>query len=173
MNRLITILAIIFSFSIISCSDSSGGHTDKGYVDPDLDSAKTLATKSYTLAGYTCSSSKACGAIIYKGELKDVDYVGFAAGKDSANSAFTMKIYWEAKSITSVNLPSSSYTIIVNDGTNEYTSTNDNLNVTISADADAEIYSIIFQSDITVSDGSGNTFTIATGNSVVAYIYDD
>ena len=172
MNKLFYVLAILISSALISCSNGSGSDSDKGYVDPDLDESKTLVSKSYTLGTFSCTSSTTCGAIIFQGELKDVEYAGFAAGKDSENSNFTLKVYWEADSITSVNLPSSSYSIIINDGNCEYTSTSDNLNVTISGNSGSTIYTITFNEAITVSDDSSNTFTIIPGNTITAYRAD-
>jgi len=176
MNKPVFILAAFFTIALFSCSNGSGSDSDKGYIDPDLDSLKTLVEKSYTLGSIKCptsgTTSTECGAIIFQGDLKDVEYAAFAAGKDSTNSNFTLKVYWEAESIRSVNLPSSSYSILINDGTYEYASTTDNLNVTISSNSDSTIYTITFNEAVTVSDDSSHTFTINSGNTIRAYRAD-
>ena len=172
MRKIIFISALFLSAAIISCSGDSDSDVSVGYIDPGLGSAKEQAIKSYTLGTESCASSKSCGAIIYVGTL-DANYVGFAAGKDSTNPNFTLKIYWTGTSIPAT-LNTTSYTISVNDGTYTYTNTSDNLHVNITSGPDANsvtVYTIDFQEEIIVSDGSGHNFTIANTNSIVAYKY--
>lgn len=172
MRKIVFILALFISAAIISCSDSSGDDSEKGYVDPGLDSEKIVAVKSYTLGSASCSG-KQCGAVIYQGKLSDTRYVGFAAGSDTTNPNFTLKIYWNGSSIPGA-IDTTDFSVNVSDGTYVYNTTTDNLNVTITAGADINsvtIYTISFVEPITASDGSGHNYTINALNSIVAYKY--
>jgi len=172
---LITILFIIGL--IISCNNSTESSSIvTGYTDPGLGTAKTQALKSYTIAAESCIASKSCGAIIFKGTLNYVDYVGFGVDNYLSGAAkFALKISWEASSISSIN--TTSFTVSINDGTNIYTTPvvpDDNLNITIVAGTDGSadnipIRNITFVEDLTVTDGSGNDFTINSGNTIQAY----
>ena len=175
-------ISILIAAITFSCNNSSGSSVTTGYTDPVFTTVKTQALKSYTVGSYRCpavgstadTDYKACGAIIYTGTLSDAAYVGFATGKDSTNPDFNLKIYWNASSIQTsgtINIDSSSYTVQINDGAHIYTAKTNPLNITISAGTDSKsiaIYTITFKSNIAVSDGS-NTFTINSGDSIVAY----
>ncbi|HPJ33811.1 MAG TPA: hypothetical protein PK358_03180 [Spirochaetota bacterium] len=172
MRKILLLLSLLAITTIISCSEDSGSDSDKGYVNLNLDNEKTVALKSYDVGGFSCSG-KQCGAVIYRGELSDTKYVGFAAGKDTAYPDFALKIYWNGSSIPA-SLDTTTFSVSINDGTYTYTNTSDNLNITIVDGTDANsvpIYTITFQESITVDDGSGHNFTISATNSLVAYKY--
>ncbi len=161
--------------ALAACNKDSGGSTDTGYVDPDFATAKTQAVKAYTLGSYSCSAQKSCGAVIYSGKLDKVAYIGIAAGRDAANPNFSLKIYWNAGSIPAT-LDTSSYTVLIKDGSRVYTTSSDNLNISIASGSDANsvaIYTITFNEPVIVSDSGSNTFTINSGDTIVAYKYPE
>ncbi len=190
MRKFVFVVISIFITGIsFSCNNSSSSSTTTGYTDPVFTTVKTQAKKSYTVAGYTCPSGgsptdadyKACGAVIYTGTLSDAAYTGIAAGKDSVNPNFNLKIYWKAVSIPSAvsgytpasgELSGTTYKIQINNGTYIYSTTTDSLNISITSGTDSNginVYNITFNSSITVSDGNSHTLTINSGDTITAY----
>jgi len=165
--KYIYICLISILFYLTACSGDSSSSTETGYVDPYLTSEKTVALKSYTLGSQSCSSSKSCGAIIFQGTLNDSNYVGFAVNdKHDASPDFNLKIYWQASSIpSSVDLAPGNFTIKIIKGTSEYTSTTDNLKLTIADQGDGT-YLITFTGNITVG-----SVSINSGSTIRAYKY--
>ena len=157
MKKILTILLLLTISALISCSGSSGSSTEKGYTDPGLETAKTLALKSYSLEGgtYACASDKSCGAIIFTGKLSDVNYVGFAVDNYSTVSPFKLKIYWPATSIPSSISNPAGYVVKATIGTTTYsTVTSGNLAATIATETDANgltVYRITFTDSLTIA----------------------
>lgn len=175
MKKIASILAVMTIASFIACNESSGPSTETGYVDPGLGSTKPIINeKSYIFADSDlpdCSGSN-CGSIIYQGSLNGTYYTGIAIGKDSLNPNFSLKIYWNSTSISSIN--TTDYTIIVTDGSNTYSTTSDNLNIAISSastiasdSSTVTYYTIVFNENITVN----STYNIQAGETIVAYKY--
>lgn len=174
------IILLFITGSIFSCKNSSDSDTTTiGYENPGVGTVLTQALKSYQLGGFSCATSKTCGAIIYQGYLNYTYYAGFAVDNYTAagSGKFTLKIYWNASSLASIN--TTSFTVTINDDTYIYTTPvapDDNLNITISSGTDANgitVYNIVFLEDLTVTDGSGHNFTISSGtDSITAYKND-
>lgn len=174
MKKIALVISILSAFFIISCSNDGGDDTERGYVDPGSWSGKTInANKSYTFTGETCTGEE-CSAIIYRNELNDTNYVGIAVNDKhlGAASDFSLKIYWQSSTIGSVNLAPADYSIKVAKGTNEYTTTPDNLNITVTDEGDGS-YSVSFTTNnIVITDPTDlSTFTISIGNSIRAVKY--
>jgi len=151
----ITFLMLIISviFTIISCSGSSGGDTETGYVDPGDWTGKDVKTnKAYTFANYPDNSGQACLAIIYQNTLGENDYLGIAAKE----TGFDLKIYCSGYSSIPLGLNTlSACTIVINS-----TTTN---NASIGVDIDDNLdgsYTIVFTADVTGTNiKSGDTIT--------------
>lgn len=174
-KNVILLISLFLIVAFSACNKDSDDSTDTGYTDPEFDTLKTQAIKSYSIAGYTCSANKSCGAVIYSGKLNKVSYVGFAAGRDSANANFSLKIYWNGSSIPTA-LDTTSPNVVIKDGTYVYNTTTDNLNITITSGNDSNsiaVYTIAFNESMTVSDGAGHSFIIDSGDTIVAYKYPE
>ncbi len=169
--KYISICCLSLGLMLSSCSGGSSSSSSTGYIDPGLDSEKTVALKSYTLGTQSCSSSKDCGDIIFQGEIDNTNYVACMDNYQSGGSKFSLKIYWEGSSIpSSINNPAG-YVVEATIGTNKYTNSNvsGNLRATITSGTDANgvtVYTITFNDSLTI--GSLN---ITNGNSIVAYKY--
>lgn len=102
--------------------------------------------------------------------MNDVNYTGFAVDNYLLNtSKFSLKIYWNADSIASINTASYSIKAIVAGTT--YTTASGNLNVTITSELDGNSvtrYLIKFNSPITFG-----TYTIAANDTIYAYKYPE
>ena len=184
MKKIAIFIFILSSFMLISCSDDGSGDTEKGYVDPGDWTGKVVSDlKAYAINGVTsCGPNAQCNAIIYQNKLNDTDYVGIAVNdKHETNPKFNFKIYWKESSTTSlptsgsksITLSPSEYTIKISQGNNVYTSTNDNLNITISYDETNQHYTTTFTTNnIVIEDPEdSSTFTINNGNSITAVKY--
>jgi len=169
MRKIIFISAILLSVAIISCSGDSDSDVSVGYIDPGLGSAKTVNTnKSYNLLGVSesCGPAGNCNAIIYQGTV-DNSYVGIAVNdKHDASPDFNLKIYWVDSSIpSSVNIASTGYTIKLIKGSTEYTTTANNLDLTIASQGDGT-YLVTFNGTINLGGVSVNS-----GSTIRAYKY--
>lgn len=159
-------------FYLTACSGGSSSSTETGYINPGLDSEKTIALKEYTLGSQSCSSSKSCGAIIFQGELNETNYVGFAVDNyQSGGSKFSLKIYWPADSIpSSIDNPTGYVVEAVIGGTtynNNSASGNLKANITSGTDSNGvAIYTITFTDSLTIG-----SLSISNGNTIVAYKY--
>lgn len=175
MKKIIFLIISIFIAAVcFSCNNSSGSSVTTGYTDPDFSTVKTQALKSYTIGTHSCASSKSCGAVLFTGTLSDKSYIGFAVDNYlpvSGGAKFSLKIYWEASSITSPIDNPTGYVVKVIDGNSTYSSATDtvtgNLRATIVSGTDANsaaIYTITFTDTLTLG-----TLTINSGDSIVAY----
>lgn len=184
MKKIAILIFILSSFMLISCSDDGSGDTEKGYVDPGDWTGKVVnANKAYSFANYPDNSGEDCLAIIYQNKLNDTDFVGIAVNdKHETNPKFSLKIYWEADSTTSlptsgsksITLSPSEYTIKISQGNNVYTSTTNNLDITISYDETNQYYTTTFTNNniiIADPDNASKTFTINIGDSIQAVKY--
>lgn len=184
MKKIAILIFILSSFMLISCSDDGSGDKEKGYVDPgDWTGKDVNPNKAYTIAGESCGSNQECNTIIYQNKLNDTDFVGIAVNdKHETTPNFSLKIYWEADSTTSlptsgsksITLSPSEYTIKISQGNNVYTSTTNNLDITISYDETNQYYTTTFTNNniiIADLDDASKTFTINTGNSIQAVKY--
>ena len=176
MKKIYSLLIILFTCTIISCSDSSSSDLPNEYIDPFGNPPETPnSAKSYYIAidgstkastGYP-SGSPACKAVIYQG----TSYTGIAV--EDASGTFKLKIYWDSTIDTTTPIPSNQYTIKVLYSSGEYISTpsSGNLNITI-APPTAGISNITISGPINLypSSGAGSSipFTSATIN---AFIY--
>lgn len=172
MKKIAAILTALSISAITACSGSSSSSSETGYVDPGLDSVKQLiATKYYSVAGYTCPADEGCGAIIYTGTLSDTAYAGFAAGLDSANPSFSLKVYWPGSitDTTGVDTVYSGATVKINSSTYTGPVTLSIIKDTATANDSTTVtyYKITFRSNINV----GGTYNIAIGDKVYAYKY--
>ncbi|HOV08784.1 MAG TPA: hypothetical protein PK482_06690 [Spirochaetota bacterium] len=170
MKNIYLSLILCLAIAIISCGSGSSSSTETGYIDPGLTGEKTVnSNKGYTLTGIgeSCGPNANCNAIIYQGTLNDVNYVGIAVNdKHDASPDFNLKIYWQASSIpSSVDLAPGNFTIKIIKGTSEYTSTTDNLKLTIADQGDGT-YLITFTGNITVG-----SVSINSGSTIRAYKY--
>ena len=163
----IAFLMLIISvlFSIISCSGSSGGDTEEGYVDPGDWSGKDVKlNKAYTLAGGSCAASAQCNAIIYQNRLNNTDYVGIAVNNAHAATppTYSVKIYWQADTIPIGNgLTLLSCNARIND------QSRDNFDITnVDISVSGDIYTITFTTEFSVG-----TASINAGNSINAVKY--
>jgi len=90
----LAILILIAGMAISCNKSSSDDDTDKGYIDPLLETQKEVSPdKQYSLADFatsTCSGEN-CLAIVYQGKLSETEYAGIAVKNGSDN----LKIYWE------------------------------------------------------------------------------
>lgn len=181
MRKIIFILAVFLSAAIFSCGDDSDSNITTGYVDPGLGAVKQLIPKKhYSVASYSCSTAaignESCGAIIYQGS-SSTGYTGIAAGLDSTNPGFSIKVYWPG-SLT-VN-PNTTDTTTYNDATVKVTvnsaSSTYSGNITLNITTDTTIandsstvtyYKIVFKSTINV----GGTYTINIDDTINAYAY--
>jgi hypothetical protein len=143
MKKIVFLTILIFITGlIVSCSDSSGGDSDTGYVDPGNWSGIDVKTKSFSLTGFgSCALDTDCLAIIYQGKLNGTQYVGIAA-KDISGTP-SLKIYWQASSVPFGTTNISAYTVNLNGTITAGT----NLSVTISDNGDGT-YHIIFNSPV-------------------------
>lgn len=166
MKRISLLAILIFITGIMfSCSDSSGSDSEEGYIDPGLTAKTVSSSKSYAFTADSCGPDESCGAVIFSGELNDVDYVGIAADNRDTNNppTFKFKLYWKASSIpTGTNLTLPLCTIIIN---NDSVSNTDVTNVDITNNGNGT-YTIDFNATVFVGGSS-----IAIGNSVTAYKY--
>jgi len=169
MRKIILIFAVLLSAAIISCSGDSDSDVSVGYIDPGLDSAKTVnANKSYTVTGESCAASVNCNAIIYQGTLNDVAYTGIAVNN---TSGFYFKMYWKGAS-----LPGTSSTATIS-GTVDY------IKIKKSAISEQSVNSVPFEVTIKNEDDGTYTLTfinnpitvgsqtISVGNTIRAYKY--
>ena len=172
MNKISAILSVLAVSAIISCSGSSDSDIERGYIDPEFDTAKTLASKSYSLQGgaYACSSATSCGAIIYTGEVNDTRYTGFAVDNYSTATPFKLKIYWPANLIPSSISNPSGYVVKAVIGSTTYTAASGNLAATITAGTGTGTYTITFTDTLVIG---GGALTINNGDTIVAYKYPD
>lgn len=183
MKKIAILIFILLSFMLISCSDDGSGDTEKGYVDPgDWTGKDVNMNKAYQIGTESCPTSNKCNTIIYQNKLNDTSYVGIAVNdKHETNPKFNFKIFWKESSTTSlptsgsksITLSPSEYTIKISQGNNVYTSTNDNLNITISYDETNQHYTTTFTTNnIVIEDPEdSSTFTINNGNSITAVKY--
>jgi len=181
MRKIIFIIAVLLSASIISCSGDSDSDVSVGYIDPGLGSAKTVnANKSYSLTlssgGNKSVSGVNANSIIYLGAMSDATYVGIAVDNldnSTATSRFSFKIYWPATEIPegSVTLTSSQYSVKVIGNGNSYSTTNgSDITMTINKQTD-DTYNIQLTSSIVFTDGGGNTLTSGATPTIRAYKY--
>jgi len=173
MKRIFLLIILIFTAGIMSsCNNSGSGDATTGYVDPVFTTAKTQGLKSYNIAGFSCTTSKSCGAVIFTGNLNGTDYTGFAVDNYlTGGSKFSLKIYWNAGSISSIS--TASYTLKLVAGGNTYTTTSGILDVTITSGVDANsvtVYTIKFNSPITIV---SSAYTISNTDTIVAYKYPE
>ena len=156
MKKTAIIMFISAALTIVSCSGDGGGDTDTGYVDPGSWSGKTInGNKTYSFTNATinesCGPNAECNAIIYQNKLNKINYVGIAVNDKhlEAASNFSLKIYWVADTIGSVDLAPANYTIKVVKGTNEYSTTANNLDITVTDEGDGS-YTVDFNNPITI-----------------------
>lgn len=163
---------------MISCNSSSSSSSDEGYIDPGLTAKTVSSSKQYAFVGIGESYGAAsdCNAIVFQGELNDVNYIGIAANdKYTANASpdFSIKVYWNGTAITTgsgiINLTSANYTIMVNKGVNTYTTTTDPLIMTVT-NPSSGIYNFNFDAAIDVT-GPAGTLTININDFIQGYKY--
>lgn len=184
MKKIAILMFILSSFIFISCSEDNKGDTEKGYVDPGSWEGKDVKNKSYTIETESCTpANKECNAILYQNTLNDINYVGIAVNNahEATPPTFRLKIYWEADSSTSlpssgnktIDLTPSQYTIKISQGTNEYTSTVNNLNITVTNEGDGSYTISFINNNIVITDPSDppSEFTISNTNNIRAVKY--
>jgi hypothetical protein len=172
MKKIALVMFISSAFVIISCSGDGGDDTETGYVDPGSWSGKTInSNKMYSFTNGTisesCGPNAECNAIIYQNTLNDTNYVGVAVNDKhlGAASNFSLKIYWVADTIGSVNLAPANYTIKVVKGANEYSTTANYLDITVNDQGDGS-YTVDFNNPITI-----DAVTINNTDSITAVKY--
>ena len=159
MKKILFYILVLSGALIISCSDSSGTTSEAEYIQTDF-TAKNVDSTIYYSAGIAggCTAGTGCQAIIYQGEVSDIDYVGIAI----KNTSHSVKIYWAAKSIpTGTTLNISGCTIKYDDAS----VTNQTINVDIAATT-SDTYTITFNSAVTVG-----SYSISSGAIILAQLY--
>ncbi len=162
---LMLIISVIFT--IISCSGSSGGDTETGYVDPGDWSGKDVnLNKAHNVVGENCSGDQ-CSAIIYQNRLNNIDYVGIAVDNfdnSTGTSRMKFKLYWEASSIPEgpITLTSSQYNVRLVANGKEHSTTNGNdITMDINYNSTNKTYDINITSNIDFTDNGGRTLTFS------------
>lgn len=172
---LMLIISVIFT--VISCSGSSGGDQEKGYVDPgDWTGKDVNLNKAHNVIGENCSGDQ-CSAIIYQNRLNNIDYVGIAVDNfdnSTGTSRMKFKLYWEASSIPqgAIVLNSSQYNVrLVANGKAHLLTDGANINIDIDYNSTDKTYDIDITSSIVFTDDGGRTLNFALDPDIRAVKY--
>ena len=190
MKKIWLFLLIIFAFQ---CSDTSTGSSgDDAYITVDFFTDITVnASKSYSFGhssfNATCDPATSCTSVLFVTSIDGITYCGFASQyknpdlpsiqsthPDYDTNSFRIKVYWQADSIPgSVALSASEYTIQITKNNTLYSVTSDNLNATITTVTESTLYTLTFNSAITVAnaENSGLTITINAGDLITGVYY--
>ena len=165
MKRIITVIsALTLAMFFAACSGSIDSDSDKGFIDPGLESssAKTVVATGFTLAAGSCNSADPphCHAIYYSGAINGKNYQCIAVDNYHIGGSknYNLKIYRQGISGNWTAKARSGNTVT------EETISDGDISITASTDKSTDPADISFST-------AYPTLGIANGNTIAAQEY--